>query len=154
MLLYFWKLGKPIFWTFSSLGFLFFGVLEFHPWRSPEIPLVVNWTQIWFRLDMSYYHFFNRVRKVKRRPQNLKKSPTCFLVSQYCQSPTYHAKQANGVFKLFEVNCVQLNKCETGPYFFQNFQFTTMFISVFCKNCEPMLCEPEIVQKFCSWLSG
>ena len=23
-----------------------------------------------------------------------------------------------------------------------------MFISVFCKSCEPMLCEPEIVQKF------
>ena len=22
-----------------------------------------------------------------------------------------------------------------------------MFISVFCKSCEPMLCEPEIVQK-------
>ena len=45
---------------------------------------------------------------------------------------------------------LQLNKCETGPYFFQNFQFTTIFISVFCKSCEPMLCEPEIVQKFCS----
>ena len=41
---------------------------------------------------------------------------------------------------------VQLNKCETGPYFLQNFQCTTMFISVFCKSCEPMLCEPEIVQ--------
>ena len=46
---------------------------------------------------------------------------------------------------------LQLNKCETDPYFLQNFQCTTMFISVFCKSCEPMLCEPEIVQKFCSW---
>ena len=45
---------------------------------------------------------------------------------------------------------LQLNKCETDPYFLQNFQCTTMFISVFCKSCEPMLCEPEIVQKFCS----
>ena len=45
---------------------------------------------------------------------------------------------------------LQLNKCETGPYFLQNFQCTTMFISMFCKSCEPMLCEPEIVQKFCS----
>ena len=41
---------------------------------------------------------------------------------------------------------VQLNKCETDPYFLQNFQCTTMFISMFCKSCEPMLCEPEIVQ--------
>ena len=24
------------------------------------------------------------------------------------------------------------------------------YISVFCKSCEPMLCEPEIVQKVCS----
>ena len=31
---------------------------------------------------------------------------------------------------------VQLNKCETGPYFLQNFQCTTMFISVYCKICE------------------
>ena len=31
---------------------------------------------------------------------------------------------------------VQLNKCETDPYFLQNFQCTTMFISVFCKICE------------------
>ena len=43
---------------------------------------------------------------------------------------------------------LQVNKCETGPYFLQNFQCTTMFISVFCKSCEPMLCEPEIVQNF------
>ena len=45
---------------------------------------------------------------------------------------------------------VQLNNCETGPYFIQNFQCITMFISVFCKRCEPMLCETEIVQKICS----
>ena len=45
---------------------------------------------------------------------------------------------------------VQLNKCETDPYFLQNFQCTTMFISVFCKSCEPMLCEPEIVLKNCA----
>jgi hypothetical protein len=31
---------------------------------------------------------------------------------------------------------LQLNKCETGPYFFQNFQCTTMFISAYCKICE------------------
>ena len=45
---------------------------------------------------------------------------------------------------------VQLNKCQTGPYFLQNFQCKTMFISVFCISCEPMLFEPEIVRKFCS----
>ena len=28
---------------------------------------------------------------------------------------------------------VQLDTLETDPYFFQNFQCTTMFISVFCK---------------------
>ena len=46
-----------------------------------------------------------------------------------------------------DYDVVQLNKCETSPYFLQNFQCTTMFFSVFCKSCEPMLCEPEIVQK-------
>ena len=39
---------------------------------------------------------------------------------------------------------VQLNKCETDPYFFQNFQCTTMFISAFCKICE-LNTEREIV---------
>ena len=34
------------------------------------------------------------------------------------------------------VTLVQLNKCKTDPYFLQNFQFTTMFISAFCKICE------------------
>ena len=47
----------------------------------------------------------------------------------------------------FQQTTVQLNKCEIGPYFLQNFQCKTMFTSVFCKSCEPMLCEPEIVQK-------
>ena len=39
---------------------------------------------------------------------------------------------------IFDVKChgIQLNKCETGPYFLQNFQCTTMFISVYCKICE------------------
>ena len=46
----------------------------------------------------------------------------------------------------FQQTTVQLNKCEIGPYFLQNFQCKTMFTSVFCKSCEPMLCEPEIVQ--------
>ena len=31
---------------------------------------------------------------------------------------------------------VQLNKCETDPYFLQNFQCTTMFTSAYCKICE------------------
>ena len=39
---------------------------------------------------------------------------------------------------------VQLNKCETDPYFLQNFQCTTMFISAFCKICE-LNTEREIV---------
>ena len=41
---------------------------------------------------------------------------------------------------------LQVNKCETVPYFLQNFQFATMSIPVFCKSCEP-ICEPEIVLK-------
>ena len=48
---------------------------------------------------------------------------------------------------------VQLNKYETAPYILQIFQSNTLvcvIISVFCKSCEPMLCEPEIVQKICS----
>ena len=48
---------------------------------------------------------------------------------------------------------VQLNKYETDPYILQIFQSNTsvcLIISVFCKSCESMLCEPEIVQKFCS----
>ena len=39
---------------------------------------------------------------------------------------------------------VQLNKYETDPYFLQNFQCTTMFISAFCKICE-LNTECEIV---------
>ena len=39
---------------------------------------------------------------------------------------------------------VQLNKCETDPHFFQNFQCMTMFISTFCKICE-LNAEHEIV---------
>ena len=39
---------------------------------------------------------------------------------------------------------LQLNKCETDPYFLQNFQCTTMFISAFCKICE-LNTEREIV---------
>ena len=31
---------------------------------------------------------------------------------------------------------VQLNECETDPYFLQNFECTTMFISLFSKICE------------------
>ena len=63
-----------------------------------------------------------------------------------CQDHAYHGH----VISLMEIspykfNKVQLNKCETGPYFLQNFQCNTMFISVFCKSFEPMLCEPEIV---------
>ena len=30
----------------------------------------------------------------------------------------------------------QLNKCETDPYLLQNFQCTTMFISMYCEICE------------------
>ena len=59
--------------------------------------------------------------------------------------------------KFFDISSknvtVQLNKYETDPYILQIFQSDTsvcLIISVFCKNCEPMLCEPEIVQTFCS----
>ena len=48
---------------------------------------------------------------------------------------------------------IQLNKYETDPYILQIFQSNTsvcLIISLFCKSCEPMLCEPEIVQNFCS----
>ena len=44
---------------------------------------------------------------------------------------------------------LQLNKYETDPFFLQIFQSSMsvcLIISVFCKSCEPMLCEPEIVQ--------
>ena len=39
---------------------------------------------------------------------------------------------------------LQLNKCETDPYFLQNFQCTTMFMSAFCQTCE-LNTEHEIV---------
>ena len=48
---------------------------------------------------------------------------------------------------------IQLNRYETDPYILQIFQSNTsvcLIISVFCESCEPMLCEPEIVEKFCS----
>ena len=40
------------------------------------------------------------------------------------------------VLALKKKNLLQLNKCETDPYFLQNFQCTTMFISAFCKICD------------------
>jgi hypothetical protein len=49
----------------------------------------------------------------------------------------------------FTTMLVQLNKCETDPYFLQIFQSNTsvcLIISVFCKSFEP-ICEPEIVLK-------
>ena len=49
----------------------------------------------------------------------------------------------------YSASLVQLNKCETDPYFLQNFQCTTMFISVFCKICE-LNTEHEIVFVFCN----
>ena len=48
---------------------------------------------------------------------------------------------------------VQLNKYETDPYILQIFQSNTLvclIISMFCKSCEPMMWEPEIVPKICS----
>ena len=47
-------------------------------------------------------------------------------------------------FFCYIVAYLQLNKCKTGPYFLQNFQCTTMFISVYCKICE-LKTEHEIV---------
>ena len=44
---------------------------------------------------------------------------------------------------------LQLKKFETNPYFLQNFQCTTMFISAFCKICE-LNTEREIVFVFCN----
>ena len=60
----------------------------------------------------------------------------------------------NGVKIILKLLMVQLTKYETDPYFLQIFQSNTsvcLIISVFCKSCEPALCEPKIVQKFCSW---
>ena len=34
------------------------------------------------------------------------------------------------------ISHIQLNKCETDPYFLQKFQCKTMVISAFCKICE------------------
>ena len=55
------------------------------------------------------------------------------------------------VFNFANLIChvVQLNKSETGPYFLQNFQCTTMFIPVFCKICE-LNTESEIAFVFCN----
>ena len=49
------------------------------------------------------------------------------------------------VLALKKKNLLQLNKCETDPYFLQNFQCTTMF----CKICE-LNTEREIVFVFCN----
>ena len=57
----------------------------------------------------------------------------------------FYLRQKTSVPLNFVVNTVvQLNKCETDPYFLQNFQYTTMFISAFCKICE-LNTELEIV---------
>ena len=76
-------------------------------------------------------------------------------VINHCVSMEKPAKNKQvQVLSLFETQeYVQLNKYKTDPYIPQIFQSNTsvcLIISVFCKSCEPMLCEPEIVQKFCS----
>ena len=48
------------------------------------------------------------------------------------------------VLALKMTNLLQVNKYETDPYFLQNFQCRTMFISAFCKFCE-LNTEREIV---------
>ena len=53
----------------------------------------------------------------------------------------------------FSTQLLQLNKYETDPFILQIFQSdmsVCLIVSVFYKSCEPMLGEPEIVQKFCS----
>ena len=59
----------------------------------------------------------------------------------FMDSQSYSYKAPANSHKIF---MVQLNKCETDPYSFRNFQCMTMFISVFCKICE-LNTEPEIV---------
>ena len=40
------------------------------------------------------------------------------------------------VMLAFKVQDSTAKNCETGPYFLQNFQCTTIFVSVYCKICE------------------
>ena len=64
---------------------------------------------------------------------------------------THSEIQNNPVYSLWYYKCkfvlqfyvilwvnwrAQLNNCETGPYFLQNFKYTTMFISKYCKIFE------------------
>ena len=44
---------------------------------------------------------------------------------------------------------IQLDRCETDPYFLQNFQCTRMFTFTFCKICE-LNTEGENVFVFCN----
>ena len=110
--------------------------------RHTEIPqqnpLIILLTQLQLSLQNWERTPKNEGEKQEGQKQQL---------SQVLPTATRQNKTITG-FRTTNPYNIQLNKCETGPYFFQNFQFTTMFISVFCKSCEPMLCEPEIVQNF------
>ena len=53
--------------------------------------------------------------------------------------PSFNSSKWNmgEIFSLrFYSSYLQLNKFKRGPYFLQNFQCTTMFISAYCKICE------------------
>ena len=43
---------------------------------------------------------------------------------------------------------IKLNKCETGPYFLQDFQCTTMFISCFVKVVNPCCMNLKLFKNF------
>ena len=83
---------------------------------------------------LSLHHFYNLeggVVQMNALRKNKESNRTYFLRQRL-------------IFRIIYLRVLQLNKCETDPYFLQNFQCTTMFISPFCKICE-LNTEREIV---------
>ena len=124
-----WKKNEPNEDNYISSGRGDFWPPKNHLEITRELLLTSNWgssSNLWFAPNQAYLAH-----------NGLKP----FLIEHYCSC-------------IFFSWCIQLNKYETDPYILQIFQSNTLvclIISVFCKSCEPMLCEPEIVQKICSW---
>ena len=79
----------------------------------------------------------------RRRRRFHWKSVVCSLDVALCTVVVINTEGCQNL-KFKKCFLLQLNKCETDPYFLQNFQCTTMFISAFCKICE-LNTEREIV---------
>ena len=143
-----------------------------HIRRDTTVTLILKWTNVQKKLQtyqgdaFEVFFIFRYIGKVavahvlciwkwktlmdfgRRRRRFHWKSVVCSLDVALCTVVVINTEGCQNL-KFKKCFLLQLNKCETDPYFLQNFQCTTMFISAFCKICE-LNTEREIVFVFCN----